>query len=698
MSKINNSNFSRRDFIKTAALGTAGLALPLNFIEASVKEKYNILFIMSDDHAYQALSCYDTKLINTPNIDRIAKEGCRFINSFCTNSICGPSRAVLLTGKYSHKNGMIDNATSFDGAQLTFPKLLQKAGYATAVIGKWHLKSDPTGFDYWNIMPGQGDYYNPDFIEMGKRNRVEGYVTDLITEKGIEWMKKEKGEKPFCLLLHHKAPHRNWLPSLRYISMFEDREFPVPETFFDDYESRTSTAGKNEMSISKNMSIDYDLKVDLKKNEVKDSAREILMGDYWDSIYSRMTSEQRIEWDKVYQKRNEEYKRLRLTGRELDKWKYQHYMKDYLRCILSIDENVGKVLDYLEKSGQDKKTLVVYTSDQGFYLGEHGWFDKRFMYEQSLRMPLLVRLPGKIKPHTDNENMVMNLDFAPTFLDYAGVPIPSEMQGNSLRKILEQNIFARTRDAIYYHYFEFPAEHMVKRHYGIRTKQYKLIHFYYDVDVWELYDLKADPDELHNIYNDKKYQQIIGGLKEKLYRLQKKYDDTSYNRFLPKTIETVKHKAIGMSYELKYSPDPKYSGKLTDGRVFPEGDLNNLPLKEWTGIEKEDFVFEMDSSGIDNVKEIKAGFLQKNESWVFLPSLVTLETSIDGTHFTRVKRIKNNASERKGRAFKKSFTFKLSGSKLSRIRITAKNLEKVPDWHLGAGGKAWVFCDEIIVN
>ena len=440
----------------------------------------NIIFIMADDHASHALSCYGSKINKTPNLDRLAKEGMRFSNCFCTNSICAPSRAVILTGKYSHINGVIDNRVKFDGNQQTFPKLLQKGGYETAVIGKWHLKSKPTGFDYSNILPGQGAYYNPEFIEMGKRKKHEGYVTDIITNFCLDWLRDRKGDRPFCLMYHHKAPHRNWQPDKKHAKMYDGLNIPVPKTFDDDYKTRSKTAGTAEMTIEHHLT-PRDLKIDPPEG---------------------------------------------LTGQALKKWKYQRYIKDYLRCVASIDDNIGRLLDYLDTAGLAENTIVIYTSDQGFYLGEHGWFDKRFMYEESLRMPLLVRYPKEIKAGSVNDDIVLNLDFAPTLLDFAGVSKPADMQGRSFRPALQGSTPNDWRTSIYYHYYEYPAVHMVKRHYGVRTKRYKLIHFYYDIDAWELYDLQKDPNELNNIYDVPAYADVIKKLKAELERLRKQFGDS----------------------------------------------------------------------------------------------------------------------------------------------------------------------------
>ncbi len=483
----------------------------------SEQSRPNIIFIMSDDHAYQAVSAYGHGLNKTPNIDRIASEGAIFNQSFVTNSICAPSRAVLLTGKYSHINGKVDNVNVFDGDQMTFPKLLQKAGYQTAIVGKWHLRSEPQGFDYWNVLPGQGAYYNPDIIENGEKKRVKGYVTKLITKFALDWLdtKRDKS-KPFCLLYHHKAPHRNWKPSPDYLTLYDDKEFDVPSNFFDDYLNMGRAAKEQEMEIAKHMGWGHDFKflIDPEGNQTR-----------FNNQLKRFEEDQLELWHAAYDPKNQALKDANLKGEELAKWKFNRYIKDYLRCIKSVDDGVGEILDYLDQNGLTKNTLIIYTSDQGFYLGEHGWFDKRFMYEQSLRMPLLIRYPGEIKPGTVIDEMVLNLDFAPAFLDYAGVEIPDEIQGVSFREMVNGEN-KNWRDAIYYHYYEYPSVHMVKRHYGVRTNRYKLIHFYYDIDEWELYDLEKDPDEMNNVYNDPEYADVRDELHLKLKELRGKYGDS----------------------------------------------------------------------------------------------------------------------------------------------------------------------------
>lgn len=487
----------------------------------------NIVFIMSDDHSYQTISAYDKCFIETPNIDRIAKEGVKFTNSFVANSISGPSRACMLTGKHSHKNGFIDNTKQFDGSQQTFPKLLQKTGYQTAVIGKWHLSSDPTGFDYWNILPGQGDYYNPVFIEMGKRERVEGYATTITTDIALEWLDhgRDKG-KPFCLLLHHKAPHRTWMPDTCDLGSFDQIDFPIPETFFDTYEGRPAAAAQK-MSILEDMNLIYDLKMADTQNEINsDSELDKVGRDMYmrigENLPGRMNPKQKETWDRYYNPIIQDFKERKPEGKELAIWKYQRYMKDYLSVIQSVDRNIGRVIDYLETNGLLENTLIVYTSDQGFFMGEHGWFDKRFMYQESYRTPLVMRLPQGTKGEINQ--LVQNIDYAPTFLELAGVSIPQDIQGESLLPLLEGKKPDNWRKSLYYHYYEHPSEHHVKRHYGVSTDRYRLIHFYYDIDNWELYDIEKDPSELNNIYNDPNYSEVKDQLHSELKRLQKLYE------------------------------------------------------------------------------------------------------------------------------------------------------------------------------
>jgi arylsulfatase A-like enzyme len=490
----------------------------------------NILFIMSDDHAYQAISAYSDKLTKTPNIDRIAKEGMLFTNACVTNSICAPSRAVILTGKHSHLNGKIDNRFPFDTTQVTFPQILQKEGYQTAMFGKLHFGNSPKGFDEFKILPGQGTYYNPDFITKHEGNiKVEGYTTDIITDMTLDWLKTERDTtQPFFLMYLHKAPHREWLPAERHYKEFTKKTFEEPETLFDDYEGRGTAAKTAEMNLLKHMNWAGDSKIE---PEVMDELG-IPETEEWDKEafareVGRQNPEQRAAWDAVYKPINEEFKKNypNMSQEDLMRWRYQRYMQDYLGSIAAVDEGVGEVLDYLEESGLDENTIVVYTSDQGFYLGEHGWFDKRFIYDESFKTPLLVRWPGVIAPGMVNTQMVQNLDFAQTFLAAANIDAPSDMQGESLIPLFKGET-ENFRDAVYYHYYEYPAVHMVKRHYGIVTQDYKLVHFYDDIDEWELYDRKKDPQEMHSVYDDPTYTEVVKDLKEKLAALRVKYKDS----------------------------------------------------------------------------------------------------------------------------------------------------------------------------
>ncbi len=485
------------------------------------RKQYNIVYIMTDDHTAQMMSCYDRRYMETPNLDRIAADGVRFTNSFVANSLSGPSRACMITGKHSCANKFYDNSTCvFDSSQQTFPKLLQRAGYQTALVGKWHLESMPSGFDYWEILPGQGDYYNPDFITQDKsRIRKHGYVTNIITDDAIDWMENKRDkDKPFCLLIHHKAIHRNWLADTCNLALYEDKTFPLPDNFFDDYEGRPAAAAQ-EMGIVKDMDMIYDLKMLRPDKQTRLKA-------LYEHYLGRMDEGQRAAWDKFYGPIIEDFYKQNLKGKELADWKFQRYMRDYMKTVKSLDDNVGRVLDYLKEKNLLDNTLVVYTSDQGFYMGEHGWFDKRFMYEESMRTPLVMHLPKDFSRKGDICEMVQNIDYAPTFLELAGAQIPGDIQGVSLVPLLKGEKPADWRKALYYHYYEYPAEHKVKRHYGIRTERYKLIHFYDDIDEWELYDLKNDSTEMHNVYGRPDMAKVVEGLKVDLAALQEQYNDS----------------------------------------------------------------------------------------------------------------------------------------------------------------------------
>lgn len=459
-------------------------------------EQPNIIFIMSDDHASHAMSCYGSVINETPNLDRIANDGMRFDNCFCTNSICAPSRAAILTGQYNHVNGVKTLGDNFDSRQTTVQRILRENGYQTALIGKWHLghgaHHDPADFDYWNILPGQGDYHDPKMIEMGKEKQTKGYVTDIITDLSLDWISSRDKEKPFMLMCHHKAPHRPWDPDEKHAHLYEDIDIPEPYSFHDDYEGKAQAAKEATMRIDR----------DLMRRDVKADPPE------------------------------------GLTDGELKSWYYQRYIKDYLRCVASIDDNVGRMLDFLDEEGIAENTIVIYTSDQGFFLGDHGWYDKRFMYEESLRMPFIVRYPKAVRSGSVTKDFALNVDFAETFLDYAGIEIPASMQGRSLRPVLEERTPEDWQTSMYYRYWEhLSKEHKVGAHYGIRTHQYKLIYYYgealgssdaideYREPEWELFDLEKDPYEMKNVYHDPSYEDTIAALKEELYRLKEKVGD-----------------------------------------------------------------------------------------------------------------------------------------------------------------------------
>lgn len=425
----------------------------------------------------------------------------------------------MLTGKHSHINGFKDNHSTFDGNQQTVAKLLHNAGYQTALVGKWHLISDPQGFDYWNIVPGQGSYNNPDFIENGVRKKVPGYVTNLTTDFAIDWLDKRDKSKPFFLVYQQKAPHRNWMPEEKYYHLFDDVQFPVPANFFDNYQTRTTAARSQEMEIATHMHYAYDLKLALDLPKDKQTG----LAAAWQNIYDRLTPEEKKKWEEAYKPMIDSFNKANLSGKELAIWKYQRYMKDYLRCIQSVDDNVGRLTEYLKANGLDKNTIVIYTSDQGFYVGEHGWFDKRWMYEESFRTPLIIKWPGVTNKKMITASMVQNLDFAETLLEMAGLPIPSDMQGKSIVPVLKGQQKGNLHDALYYHFYE-NIEHKVAKHVGVRTDRYKLI-YYYEHKEWELYDLEKDRNEMRNLYKDASYQTVVQTMKAKLKQLKEQYKD-----------------------------------------------------------------------------------------------------------------------------------------------------------------------------
>lgn len=497
----------------------------------------NILFIFSDDHAPHAIGAYNgwLKSVNpTPCIDSLASEGMVFLNSFCTNSICGPSRAVIQTGKHSHKNGFMNNGNTFDWNQQTFPKLLQAAGYTTAIYGKSHLKGKPQGFSDWKVLPGQGLYYNPDMITPKGNTKIEGHCTDIVTDLAVDWLKQgREKDKPFMLMVQHKAPHRNWMPALRHLDLYADTDLPEPDTLFDTWEDNAPPARYQELEIDRHMHLNFDLFVDLLPSFDGNAIPGRLDKSAWRNM-QRMTTAQLQAWRKAYEPRDTAFHAENLSGKSLVRWKYQRYAKNYLRCIKGVDESVGILMQTLEDLGLSDNTVVIYSSDQGFYVGDHGWYDKRWMYDESMKMPFIVKWPGVTQPGTYNDDLIQNLDYAETFLEMAKAEIPDDMQGRSLVPLLEGNTPSDWRDSVYYHYYEYPSVHMVPRHYGIRTKHHKLMHFY-QFDEWEFYDLKKDPDELTNVYPDNEYSEMISKSKAELEHLRRFYDDDSDVSVKPKS-------------------------------------------------------------------------------------------------------------------------------------------------------------------
>lgn len=497
-------------------------------IEAK-EERPNIVFIFSDDHAPHAIGAYDgwLKSVNpTPEIDQLAEQGMLFENSFCTNSICGPSRAVIQTGKHSHKNGFMDNGDRFDWNQQTFPKLLQGTGYQTAIFGKSHLKGKPQGYNEWAVLPGQGLYYNPDFYTKEGQITIQGHCTDVVTDMAVDFLENKRDtNKPFMLMVQHKAPHRNWMPAARHLTLYDDIDLPEPATLFDTWEDKAPPARHQETSIIDYMHLNYDLFVDLTPDFTQGKPSKSEDPSSWRNM-QRMSEEQMRVWRDAYGPKDVAFHAANLSGKDLLRWKYQRYAKNYLRTIKGVDESVGRLVATLDELGLSDNTIVIYSSDQGFFIGDHGWYDKRWMYEESLKMPFIIKWPNVITPGSRQQKMIQNIDYAETFLDIAQAAIPDDMQGRSLLPLLKGESVNDWRDSIYYHYYEYPSVHMVPKHNGIRTERYKLMHFY-EFGEWEFYDLENDPEELNNLYGKSEFAELIETHKAKLASLQEYYDDDS---------------------------------------------------------------------------------------------------------------------------------------------------------------------------
>jgi arylsulfatase A-like enzyme len=549
-------------------LTTIAFSIAFNFAAQAATKRPNIVFIFSDDHAYQAISAYGSKINQTPNIDRIANAGMRFDRALVCNSICGPSRAAILTGKYSHGNGFFRNGNLFNGEQQTFPKLLQKVGYQTAIVGKWHLSSDPTGFDYWDVLLGQGPYYNPPMKTNRKGDPAvvdhTGYTTEIITEKTMDWLQNQrKKDQPFMLMFQHKAPHRAWEPGPNELTMYDDRDIWEPSTLFDDYRERGTAAKQNDMTISKTMNA-RDLKLTPPRN---------------------LTPEQLATWNAAYGPKNAAFEKANLQGNDLIRWKYQRYIKDYIRTIAAVDKGVGKVLDYLDETGLAENTVVIYNADQGFYLGEHGWFDKRWIYEESVRAPLVVRWPGVVKPGSVNTDLVANIDYAATFLEIAGAPPADGLHGKSIVPILKGKTPKDWRQSFYYHYYEFPGAHSVAKHYGVVTKTNKLF-YSYQLKEWELYDTVIDPLEMQDVSEREEYTSIRSELTQEIYNLQNRFGETDPHKAVPGDVRKNQRlrrpkgktkieqvlQLKDLSAKVAAKPDPTLKALTVGAKIIPSGD------------------------------------------------------------------------------------------------------------------------------
>ncbi len=656
---------TRREFLRKIGLG-AGLLSLGGCVSVGTKisqSSPNILFIMSDDHASHAIGCYGSKINKTPHIDRLAEQGMTFRQMMVTNAICAPSRAALLTGKLNHKNGFLQNGYSFDGSQQTFTKLLGQGGYETAIIGKWHLKSEPTGFDHYNVIPGHGRFYDCRFKEKGKKWRdgvaggteIKGYLTDTITDLSIDWLKNRNTDKPFCLMVHHKAPHEPHDPDAKHADMYKDVEIPEPPTLYDDWETR----------LAMQSATGYCKIADCNYPEYED-----LVKQYPDP-------------------------------KERRRQMYQAYMKGYLRLVASLDDNIGRLVDYIDRSGLKENTIVVYTSDNGFFLGDHGFFNKMWMYEQALYVPLIVRYPKEVKPNTTNDAMIQNIDFAPTFLEYAGVSAPNDLQGRSFRSFLQSSTPKNWRDKVYYHYYE---GYDIPEQYGVRTKVYKLV-CYPDLKgqrYWELFDLEKDPMELVNVYSEPGCAEVVRKLKKDLAQLRKKYQDTNEIAGPENPTVRIDHLAVGCPVDLKYSCSAGYTGgsesPLTDGVVNNVSPRWSFYYDKWLGFEVNDLHATIDLQKEVEVSRVTTRFLEKLESWIFAPKQVKIQVSLDGKEFADLKARHRKERAEGGIGYVHFYESSIDRKAVRYVRVHAKNVAVCPEWHPGSGGNAWLFTDEIIVK
>ena len=654
----------------------------------------NILFIMSDAHATQAVSAYGSPLIQTPNIDRIAEEGIRFDRVYCTNAICAPSRASILSGLLSHHHGVVDNVAPLDRNTPTFPQIFQQNGYQTGLFGKWHLKSEPIGFDRWAVLPGQGHYYNPDIVEGGERRREEGHSTELITNLALDWLTELKNDQPFLMMLQYKAPHRNWMPAPEFLEKYRGETLPIPSTLFDDYSTRSEAARQQEMTIDRHLHQFYDLK------HPEGMANDGLSAAM-NRILNRMTPQQRALWQGAYAAENQRFEEEPPVGDDLLRWKYQRYIQDYLRCVAGVDHQIGRVLSALEARGELDNTIVVYTSDQGFYLGEHGWYDKRFLYEESSRMPLVMRYPNTIPSGITSSALLENVDLAPTLLEAAMLPPLQGIDGQSFWKQATREPNATHRNAVYAHYFEYPGVHAVKRHYGIRTEKYKLIHFYYDIDEWELYDLEEDPHELNNLIDQPQIQSVRRQLTSMIRERQRECGDDPQNFKEGLTPETVEHDAIGQSVQYINPPTRDYGQSeeliLTDGLIRSNSRYAPRIRSGWLAWRRHDAEFILDWRKPRTLREVALHVLREPASWIHLPSEVVFSSSTDGENYSEFARVSPNPSKTGGTIGWITAPTTPSGP-IRAIKVVAKRLNEIPAGMPGQGERSWIFIDEILVR